>query len=110
MHVSEYKEYAQANEKALEGLSEQEVERLFWKQVRFNHPLYGADTDCDTLFDKGTAWSLNELDTELSRGLGNLALRGINRSFCYFGAWKTIFAWHVEDYDLYSINYMHFGK
>jgi jumonji domain-containing protein 2 len=42
--------------------------------------------------------------------LKDLALHGINRSFLYVGAWKSLFAWHKEDYDLYSINYMHFGR
>jgi jumonji domain-containing protein 2 len=28
---------------------------------------------------------------------------------CYIGSWRANFAWHTEDADLYSINYLHTG-
>jgi len=28
----------------------------------------------------------------------------------YVGCWKSLFCWHKEDLDLYSINFLHFGK
>ncbi len=39
----------------------------------------------------------------------NVVMGGINSPMLYMGMWRASFAWHVEDYDLYSINYLHYG-
>ena len=27
----------------------------------------------------------------------------------YFGSWRSMFGWHTEDMDLFSINFLHTG-
>ncbi|KAI9491044.1 JmjC domain, hydroxylase-domain-containing protein [Zychaea mexicana] len=84
-----------------------ELERNYWRNLTFTQPMYGADM-AGTLFDKSVrAWNVNSLDNMLNR-LG-VSVPGVNEPYLYFGMWKATFAWHVEDMDLYSINYLHFG-
>ncbi|OZJ03610.1 hypothetical protein BZG36_03686, partial [Bifiguratus adelaidae] len=84
-----------------------DVERYYWRNLTFNQPMYGADM-CGTLFgDDKRSWNVNQLDNLLNN-MG-VKLPGVNTPYLYFGMWKATFAWHVEDMDLYSINYLHFG-
>jgi jumonji domain-containing protein 2 len=88
----------------------EEVERLFWKNVRFNPPTYGADMSGSLMAQNNVSyWNLNHLDSILDV-LGDIRIPGINVPYLYFGMWKAMFAWHVEDMNLFSINYLHFGE
>jgi hypothetical protein len=61
-----------------------------------------------TLFHESTEmWNLNKLPNLLDV-LGT-RVPGVNTAYLYLGMWKATFAWHLEDVDLYSINYLHFG-
>ena len=85
----------------------EELERSYWKTLTYAAPLYGADM-MGTLFDDRTdTWNLNKLPNLLDV-LGT-KIPGVNTAYLYFGMWKATFAWHLEDVDLYSINYVHFG-
>ena len=56
-------------------------------------------------------WNVNNLGTILSdlETEYGTKIEGVNTAYLYFGMWKATFAWHTEDMDLYSINYLHFG-
>ncbi|KAI1266279.1 hypothetical protein F5Y18DRAFT_382971 [Xylariaceae sp. FL1019] len=85
----------------------EELERIYWKTLTYAPPLYGADV-LGTLFDDSTdKWNLNKLPNLLDV-LGS-KVPGVNTAYLYLGMWKATFAWHLEDVDLYSINYLHFG-
>ncbi|OAQ88846.1 jumonji family transcription factor [Purpureocillium lilacinum] len=85
----------------------EELERAYWKTLTYAAPLYGADM-MGTLFDDRTdIWNLNKLPNLLDV-LGT-KVPGVNTAYLYLGMWKATFAWHLEDVDLYSINYLHFG-
>ena len=107
-----------------------DMERRFWRNCGFGTPaMYGADMEGRTrgplfphqsvnkyptgsLFtDKTKTWNVAHLPSLLSRLLPSSSngLPGVNTPYLYFGMWRATFAWHVEDMDLFSINYIHFG-
>lgn len=44
-----------------------------------------------------------------SDGLEMNNIPGVSSPYVYIGTWKSMFGWHKEDIDLYSINYLHYG-
>ncbi|KAG8931016.1 hypothetical protein FRC02_003334 [Tulasnella sp. 418] len=87
-----------------------ELERLFWRTCGFGVPaLYGADMAGSLFTERTTEWNVARLPSFLSRLKGINQLPGVNTPYLYFGMWRATFAWHVEDMDLYSINYIHWG-
>uniref|UniRef100_A0A8C5HWV8 [histone H3]-trimethyl-L-lysine(9) demethylase n=1 Tax=Gouania willdenowi TaxID=441366 RepID=A0A8C5HWV8_GOUWI len=90
----------------------EELERNFWKNLTFNPPLYGADVS-GTLYDPDVReWNVGRLNSILNvvEKESGIDIKGVNTPCLYFGMWKSALAWHTEDMDLYSINYLHFGE
>lgn len=97
----------------LPGLDEFSVERCkelednYWKTINYGQPMYGADMPGSLFDDRTTSWNVAKLPNLLDV-LGT-KVPGVNTAYLYLGMWKATFAWHLEDVDLYSINYIHFG-
>ncbi|EXJ69908.1 uncharacterized protein A1O5_06981 [Cladophialophora psammophila CBS 110553] len=84
-----------------------ELEEKYWKSLNFSNPMYAADMP-GSLFDDDTKeWNVAKLPNLLD--LLGQPIPGVNTAYLYLGMWRATFAWHLEDVDLYSINYIHFG-
>jgi hypothetical protein len=84
-----------------------ELEDNYWKTINYGQPMYGADMPGSLFDDRTTSWNVAKLPNLLDV-LGT-KVPGVNTAYLYLGMWKATFAWHLEDVDLYSINYIHFG-
>ncbi|GBP32713.1 Probable lysine-specific demethylase 4B [Eumeta japonica] len=91
--------------------SYEDLERKYWKNVTYVAPIYGADVSGSITDPAVDEWNINRLGTILDYVNSDYGIEidGVNTAYLYFGMWKTTFAWHTEDMDLYSINYLHFG-
>ncbi|XP_078573890.1 lysine-specific demethylase 4C-like isoform X2 [Branchiostoma floridae x Branchiostoma japonicum] len=110
--VKEYRKLAESDKyRTPRHIDYEDLERKYWKNITFIQPIYGADIS-GSLYDPGVKeWNINSLNTilDLINEDYGIKIEGVNTAYLYFGMWKTTFAWHTEDMDLYSINYVHFG-
>lgn len=86
----------------------EELEKAYWRTLSYNSPLYGADMPGSLFDETTTSWNVADLKDGILDLLGK-KLPGVNTAYLYLGMWKATFSWHLEDMDLYSINYIHFG-
>ena len=92
------------------------LERRFWNSLaltpRESQPVYASDVRGSLFDDTLSVWNINNLGGVLRQrlGPGEPLLDGIDNTFLFFGMWKTAFSWHTEDYDLYSISFLHYGS
>ncbi|XP_025421116.1 probable lysine-specific demethylase 4B [Sipha flava] len=110
--VSEFKTLIEnSNSTASDAFDYNEIEKKYWKNINFGSAIYGADVMGSIMDSDVDSWNLRKLDTILDylKKYYNLTVEGINTTYLYFGMWKATFAWHTEDMDLYSINYLHDG-
>jgi hypothetical protein len=84
-----------------------ELEDHYWKTINYGSPMYGADMPGSLFKDIDMCWNVSQLPNLLDVLGTNVP--GVNTAYLYLGMWKATFAWHLEDVDLYSINYIHFG-
>ena len=84
-----------------------ELEGKYWKTLGFSNPMYAADMPGSLFDEETTAWNVAKLPSLLD--LLGAPIPGVNTAYLYLGMWRATFAWHLEDVDLYSINYIHFG-
>ncbi|MBN3319976.1 KDM4B demethylase, partial [Atractosteus spatula] len=113
MTVGEYRKLANSEKYCTPRHQDfEDLERKYWKNLTFVSPIYGADIS-GSLYDKGIGeWNIGHLNTllDMVEQECGIVIEGVNTPYLYFGMWKTTFAWHTEDMDLYSINYLHFGE
>lgn len=92
----------------------EEIESLYWEEISNKnavHPIYAADIQMTLMDFNLKYWNLNSLNSILDLVDKEywIDIDGVNNPYMYFGMWRSTFAWHTEDMDLYSINYLHFG-
>ncbi|XP_076440211.1 lysine-specific demethylase 4A-like isoform X3 [Babylonia areolata] len=112
MHVSDFKKLASSEKyQTPKHFDYEELERKYWKNAAFGNAIYGADISGSLTDSEQDVWNINRLGSILDYVAGDYGIKieGVNTAYLYFGMWKTTFAWHTEDMDLYSINYLHFG-
>ena len=108
-----FKKLARRGHKTPKHENLDELEKRYWSDWDFEElcPVYGADMEGTLTDPEVEEFNLNRLDSILNDlNQEGHRISGVNTAYLYFGLWRSSFTMHTEDCDLYSINYLHFGK
>lgn len=108
-NLSKFKTNFEKNDAFAMKMGFNKAEQFFWKNIKQNPPVYGSDCPGSFFTKECKRFNLNCLNTVMSKGI-NVSIPGVTSPYIYFGNWKTLFPWHKEDLDLYSINFHHYGR
>ena len=103
----DFKKFLKVSEEHKPNDGDKDLEDKFWKNDgKIN---YGADVPGSLIDPSVKDWNINELGSIFDEIKGECLIKGMHNSFLNFGMRGTTFAFHTEDYDTYSINYLHYG-
>ena len=91
--------------------SYEDLEAQYWSYDtldRSDDPIYGADVPRSLIDNDSKIWNVGKKDT-MFNDIGQKLTRVKDGAYLYFGMWKATFSWHIEDMDLYGINFLHYG-
>jgi len=108
--INEFQKIAEKALQSRHATSDDDIERRFWKNIRFDPPIYGADMQGSLFEEDVEDWNVAKLANQTLLQYLGADVEGVNVPYLYFGMWKAMFAWHTEDMDLFSINYLHYGE
>ncbi|CAB0042772.1 unnamed protein product [Trichogramma brassicae] len=91
-------------------LPEDDAARSYWRSLE-------KPPRCPPVYGAGVAKSITDSDCEVFNcsKLGTILdeyhpkIEGVHTPYLYFGMYRSMFPWHTEDMDLYSINLVHYG-
>lgn len=107
--LREFKKMAMARQKSFEAkhgnLSPEAIEKVIWSNDISKENIYGSDIELNILDNSNKVLNLNELKDlvrEFTQREGEMP--GISTPFGYAGSIASIFCWHLEDLNLFSIS------
>ena len=113
MTIKEYEAMAKSSDyRAPPHNDYDDLARKYWKSLNFMDPIYGADVSNSITDPEVNTFNVAKLDSILNLVVGESGevYAGVNSPYLYFGMWKATFSWHVEDMDLYALNFIHHGE